>query len=396
MVTKKITEDTYYVGVNDRRIELFENMIPMKEVGVSYNSYLVVDEKTALFDTVEIGFSEHLIEKIQAVLQGRSLDYLIINHMEPDHSGAIRQIRRLYPDVKIVGNAKTFDMVAGYYGITDGLHEVKDGDTLSLGTHTLRFYITPMIHWPETMMTYDELTQTLYSGDAFGTFGALDGGIVDDELDVSRYWDEMIRYYANIVGKYGSPVQKALEKLSSVTLKMICTTHGPVWKQNISEVIALTDKMSRYEASEGIVIVYGSMYGNTGHMAEILAMELNAAGAKNIIVHNISRTHWSDVLRDVFKYKGLIVGSPTYSNELFPEIESLLKKIEVHAVKNRVFGYFGSYTWAGAAVKRLKTFGESMNWAICDIAVEEKQTLKPEQYGELNQMAKQFVELLRK
>ncbi len=393
MITRNITTDTFYVGVNDRRIELFENMIPMTS-GVSYNSYLIVDEKTALIDTVELGFSEIFTEKIQAVLQGRTLDYLVINHMEPDHSGSIRQIKRLFPDIKIVGNTKTFDMVAGYYGIKDNLFEVKDNDSLSLGKHQLRFYMTPMVHWPETMMTYDELTQALFSGDAFGTFGALDGGIIDTELDANRYWDEMIRYYANIVGKYGSPVQKALEKLSSLPMELICSTHGPVWKENISKVIEMTDKMSRYEGEKGVVIVYGSMYGHTEHMAEALAAYLSQKGLKNIIIHNISRTHASFVLRDIFKYKGLIIGSPTYSNELFPEIDSLLQKIEVHAIKNRIFGMFGSFTWAGTAIKRLKTFGEKMNWTICESAVEEKQTLKPEQYTDLETMASEFIKLL--
>ncbi len=393
MITRTITTDTFYVGVNDRRIELFENMLPMIS-GVSYNSYLIVDEKTALIDTVELGFSEIFIEKIQAALKGRTLDYLIINHMEPDHSGSIRQIKQLFPNIQIVGNAKTFDMVAGYYGIKENLIEVKDADSLSLGKHQLRFYMTPMVHWPETMMTYDESTQTLFSGDAFGTFGTLDGGIIDTELDTNRYWEEMIRYYANIVGKYGAPVQKALEKLSSLSIQLICSTHGPVWKENISKVIDMTDKMSRYEAEKGIVIVYGSMYGHTEHMADTLATYLSQKGIKNIIVHNISRTDSSFILRDIFKYKGLIIGSPTYSNELFPEIDSLLKKIEVHAIKNRIFGTFGSFTWAGTAVKRLKTFGETMNWTICDAAVEEKQALKPEQYADLEAMASEFINLL--
>jgi flavorubredoxin len=393
MITRTIITDTFYVGVNDRRIELFENMLPMTS-GVSYNSYLILDEKAALIDTVELGFSEIFIEKIQAALQGRTLDYLIINHMEPDHSGSIRQIKRLYPDIQIVGNARTFDMVSGYYGIQENLMEVKDNDTLSLGKHQLRFYLTPMLHWPETMMTYDETTQALFSGDAFGTFGALDGGIIDTELDANRYWDEMIRYYANIVGKYGVPVQKALEKLAPLQIQLICSTHGPIWKENISKVIDITSKMSRYEAEKGIVIVYGSMYGHTEHMADTLATYLSQKGIKNIIVHNISRTDSSFILRDIFKYKGLIIGSPTYSNELFPEIDSLLKKIEVHAVKDRIFGTFGSFTWAGTAVKRLNSFGQTMNWTICGAAVEEKQTLKPEQYADLEAMASEFVNLL--
>ncbi len=394
MNIRTITTDTFYVGVNDRHIDLFENMLPLP-MGVSYNSYVIVDEKTALIDTVEIGFSELFIEKIQTALQGRTLDYLIINHMEPDHSGSIKQIRHLFPDVKIVGNARTFDMIQGYYGITNNLLAVKDGDSLSLGKHQLRFYFAPMLHWPEVMMTYDETTQTLFSADAFGTFGTLDGGLIDTELNPDRYWDEMIRYYANIVGKYGVQVQKALEKLGSLPIQLICSTHGPIWKENIRKVISLTDKLSRYEADNGVVIVYGSMYGHTEHMAETLANYLSQKGVRNIIIHNVSRSDASFILRDIFKYKGLIIGCPTYCNELYPSIESLLKKIEIRSIKNRIFGTFGSFTWAGVAVKKLRAFGETMDWTVCGANVEEKQALKPEQYADLEAMAEEFAGLLK-
>ena len=355
----------------------------------SYNAYLIADEKTALIDTVDISFGDIFIDKIQSQLQGRSLDYLIINHMEPDHSGSIRLIRKYYPDIVIVGNSKTLSMVEGYYGVADNILEIKDGETLSLGNHKLQFHFTPMVHWPETMMTYDLNEQVLFSGDAFGCFGTLDGAVVDTDMNIDRYWDEMIRYYANIVGKYGNPVQKALKKLTPLDFKLICSTHGPIWKEYISEVVDMYDQMSRYHGEDGVVIVYGSMYGNTELMAETVAQGLAQAGVKNIIIHNVSKSDSSVIIRDIFKYKGLIVGSPTYCNELYPEVESLLRKIEIRGVKNRVFGCFGSFTWASAAVKRLTTFVETMKWKSAELNVDEKQGLKTVNYDACLELGRQ-------
>ncbi len=370
----EIKKDIFYLGVNDRTKYLFENLWPLPE-GVSYNSYLINDEKTALFDSVDICYAEIFFSKLEKALNGKSLDYLIINHMEPDHSGTMGLLRNKYPEVQIVGNARTLDMVKGYYGITNGVTAIKDGDELSLGNHQLQFYLTPMIHWPETMMTYEKTKKMLFSGDAFGTFGTLNGGVTDSQLRPERYWDEMVRYYSNIVGKYGSPVQKALNRLSEVPIEMICSTHGPVWteKENLKKVISLYDKMSKYEADPGVVIAYGSMYGHTEQMAEMIASELAAQGIKDIIMHNVSKSHPSYIVRDIFKYDTLILGSPTYNNQLYPEIESLISKIEGREIKNRKLGYFGSFTWAGAAVKRLKVFAENSQWEIIGEPVEMKQ-----------------------
>lgn len=390
-----ISKDIYYVGVNDRQKHKFENMHPLP-YGVSYNSYLIVDEKVALIDTVDICYGDVFIEKIQSQLKGRHIDYLIINHMEPDHSGSIRLLRKYYPEVTIIGNAKTLGMVTGYYGVDDNFMEVKDGEVLSLGAHQLQFYLTPMIHWPETMMTYDQSEKVLFSGDAFGCFGALNGAVVDSDMNTDRYWDEMVRYYANIVGKYGSPVQKGLQKLASLKIDFICSTHGPVWKEYIAKVVDIYDKLSRYEPlEEGVVVVYASMYGNTELMGEAVTQGLSQAGMKNIVVHDASFSEPSAILRDIFKYKGLIIGSPTYSNELYPEIDSLLKKIEIRGVKNRVFGYFGSFTWAGAAVKKLAAFAETMQWKTADFAVEEKQGLKPDNYKLCLQLGEKVAEMLK-
>lgn len=390
----KIAEEIFYVGVNDRQKDKFENMMPLP-YGVSYNSYLIVDEKVALIDTVEISFGDVFIDKIQSQLNGRAIDYLIINHMEPDHSGSITLIRKYFPNVMLVGNKKTLEMVNGYYGIDDNTLEISDGETLSLGRHILTFHLTPMIHWPETMMTFDETEKVLFSGDAFGCFGTLDGGILDSEINLDKYWDEMYRYYANIVGKYGAPVQKALQKLTSVDIQIICSTHGPVWKEQASKTVDIYDQLSRYEGKNGVVIVYGSMYGNTERMAESVAQGLVMNGIKTVVMHNVSKSDPSIILRDIFKYKGLVIGSPTYCNDLHPEIHSLLTKIELRQVKKRDFGFFGSYSWAGISNKKLAEFGEKMKWRIIDDSVEEKMGLKEDKYLQCVQLGKNLADLLR-
>ena len=377
---KEIANQIYYVGVNDRQKALFENMWPLP-YGVSYNAYLIVDEQTVLVDTVDVCYSDLFLKKVADALQGRTLDYLIVNHMEPDHAGSIRLLRQQYPGVKIVGNTKTFGMLAGFHGITDGLYEVKEGDTLNTGTHQLSFYMAPMVHWPEVMVTYDATDKILFSADAFGTYGTLDGAVVDKDMDCSHYWDEMVRYYANIVGKYGNPVQRALQKLSALEIKTICSTHGPVWQEHVAKAVGIYDRLSRYEAEEGVVILYGSMYGHTEQMAEVIASALADQGVKRIVMHNVSKTPASYILADVFRYKGIIVGSPTYSNQLFPEVEAVLSKIELREVKNRLFGYFGSFSWAGAAVKRLAAFGEKMKWETVGTPAEQKQGMTAADYA---------------
>lgn len=391
---KEIADKIYYVGVNDRQKALFENMWPLP-YGVSYNSYLIVDEKTVLVDTVDVCYSDVFLKKIEDALAGRHLDYLIVNHMEPDHAGSIRLLRQRYPDVQIVGNAKTFGMLAGFHGIKEGLYEVKEGDSLNIGGRSLTFYMAPMVHWPEVMVTYIAEDKLLFSADAFGTYGALDGGVIDTEMNVEHFWEEMIRYYANIVGKYGSPVQKALQKLSGLEIQTICSTHGPVWRENIAKVVAIYDRLSRYEGEEGVVVVYGSMYGNTEQMAEAIASSLADHGVKNIVMHNVSKSPASYILKDIFKYKGLIIGSPTYSNQLFPEVDSLLSKIELREVKNRYYGYFGSFSWAGAAVKRLCAFGEKMKWQTVGCPVEQKQGMIADKYEACLELGKAMAEAIK-
>ena len=391
----QIKEDLYYIGVNDRTKALFENLWPLPK-GVSYNSYLIVDEKTALFDTVDICYSDIFLQKLETALDGKSLDYLVINHMEPDHSCSLRLLKTKYPNIQIVGNKRTADMVSGFYGITDGVMIIEDGQELSLGKHNLVFYLTPMVHWPETMMTYETTEKMIFSGDAFGTFGTLDGGITDKQLHPERYYDEMVRYYSNVVGKFGSPVQKALQKLSHLEINYICSTHGPIWTipEQINKVISIYDKLSKYQGDEGVVIAYGSMYGNTEQMAETIALELAQQGIKEIILHNTSKRSHSYIIRDIFKYKGLIIGSPTYNNKLFPEVATLLAKIEERDMKNRYFSYFGSYTWAGAALKRIAQFAESTNFEIIGTPVEMKQSMSIDTYNACVALGKTMADRL--
>ena len=390
----KLKGKVHYVGVNDRTKALFENLWPLP-YGVSYNSYLIDDERVALVDTVDVGFFELYLKKIRSVIGDQKIDYLIINHMEPDHSGSISLIKQYYPEIVLVGNKKTFDMVEGYYGVTGEKLVVADGSSLALGHHTLNFYLIPMVHWPETMVTYDATEGILFSGDAFGTFGAVNGSPVDTDINTDIYWDEMRRYYSNIVGKFGNPVQKALKKCGGLDIRMICSTHGPVWVENIAKVVGIYDKLSRYEGEEGVVIAYGSMYGNTEELAEVIAEELSAQGIRNVVVRNVSHTHHSFILSDIFRYKGLIVGCPTYNMHLYPEMETLLNKIAAREMKNRVIGWFGSFTWASAAVKKLGEAAANLKLETVGVPVEMKQGAKPANYEQARALAAAMAERLK-
>ena len=392
---QQITKGTYYVGVNDRNKNLFEGLWPLPN-GVSYNSYLIVDEKVCLVDTVEVDFFIPYIRNIQEVIGDRPIDYLVINHMEPDHSGAIELIRKYYPNITLVGNKKTFGMVQGFYGIGTNLLEVKNGDRLALGSRELQFVLTPMVHWPETMVTLDPTTCTLFSGDAFGCFGALNGGVIDAQINCDTFWLEMVRYYSNIVGKYGTPVQNALKKLQGLQIDYICSTHGPVWHEHVAKVIGLYDRMSRYETEEGLVICYGTMYGNTERAAEMIARAASEAGVKNIVMYNVSKTHHSYIIRDVFRYKALIVGAPTYNAGLYHEMEVLLSELAGKDIKNHLLGWFGSYAWAGKAVDRIAEWNETkLHFEPVGTPVELKQSLNEETTAQCFALGKAMAERLK-
>ena len=389
----KLSDHIYFVGVNDRRTSLFENMWPLHR-GVSYNSYLIVDEKITVIDTVEAGHSDKWLSRVRSVIGDKPIDYLIVNHMEPDHSGSINFLKELYPDIVIIGNKKTLPMIEGYYGINDNTKEVSDNESMIIGKHELSFYTIPMVHWPESMVCYEKNTKILFSSDAFGSFGALDGGIFDDELDISYYEDEMRRYYSNIVGKYGNPVQKALSKLSELDLSVIAPSHGPIFREHITAILEKYDKWSQYIGEEGVVVAYASMYGTTAEMADTVARSLAENGIKNIRVYDVSKTHPSYIISDIFKFKGLILGSPTYSNELHPNMESLVTKLSHMGVTNHYFGVFGSFTWAGAAVKKLVEIGENLKWEMINEPVEEKQGLKKDKYQACIELGKNMAERL--
>lgn len=387
--------NVHYVGVNDRNKTLFENLWPLP-YGVSYNSYLIADDDAVvLVDTVDVAFFEVYLKKIRAVIGDSKIDYLIINHMEPDHSGSISLIKQYYPDIVLVGNKKTFDMVDGYYGAGGERKVVAEGDSLKIGRHDLHFYLVPMVHWPETMVTFDSTDGILFSGDAFGCFGALNGGCIDKNINTEIYMGEMRRYYSNIVGKFGNPVQKALQKCSGLDIKMICPTHGPVWEEQISEVVAMYDKLSRYEAEEGVVIAYGTMYGNTEQMAEAIAEELSAQGIKNIVMHNVSKTPHSFILADIFRYKALIVGCTTYNMNLYPEMEALLSKVAARDMKNRLIGYFGSFTWASAAVKKLGEYAAQLKFEVVGNPVEMKQSMSANNEQQARELAVAMADRLK-
>lgn len=390
----EIKGKVHYVGVNDRNKTLFENLWPLP-YGVSYNSYLIDDEKVALVDTVDVCYFEVFLKKIRNVIGDRPIDYLIINHMEPDHSGSISLIKQYYPNITIVGNKKTFEMIEGYYGIVGERHVVGEGDSLSLGYHNLCFSLIPMVHWPETMVTFDTTEGILFSGDAMGCFGALNGGVIDTQINTDIYWNEMVRYYSNIVGKYGVPVQRALQKLQKLNITTVCSTHGPVWTEEIPRVLSIYDRLSRYEAEEGVVIAYGTMYGNTEEVAEAIAEELSKQGIRNIVMHNVSRTHHSYIIADVFKYKGLIVGCPTYNTQMYPEMEALLGKLASREIKGRYMGYFGSFTWASAAVKKIGEFNEKLKFELVGNPVELKQGMKPDTYTQAQELAVAMADRLK-
>lgn len=351
MKVTQISDHVHYIGVNDRISHLFEAMWPLP-YGVSYNSYLVTgSEKSAIIDGVEAAYALRQIDHIREISGDRKPDYLVINHMEPDHSGAITMLREAFPDITIVGNAQTLAMVKGYYGMDINTLAVKDGDTLALGDETLRFTLTPMVHWPETMMTYLEEEKTLFAGDAFGCFGALAGAVVDTDMDTDHYFPEMIRYYSNIVGKYGAFVQKALRKFDHVPVETICPTHGPVWRSRVAEVVGLYDRLSLYEPLDnGVTIIYGSMYGHTESMAEVAAETLADTGVRRISVHNASVSDLSFMLSDIFTHRGLIIASPTYSDTLFPPVRNVMEAIATRGVKNREMLLMGSCTWSQRAV----------------------------------------------
>lgn len=396
MVTiNEISPDIYYVGVNDRRPIRFESLwaIPY---GVSYNSYIVRGDKTALIDTVEVEFADNLINHLDSL--NVVPDYLIINHMEPDHSGSIPYLTSKYPSMKIVGNKLTMGMIKGYYHFDDEtrLITVSNGDTIDLGNGMVfTFYLTPLVHWPETMMTWLDSKGILFSGDAFGCFGALPGEIIDSAIDTSMYFSEMYRYYASIVGKYGKNVQSALSKLSGFEIKYICSTHGPIWHKEIAKVINIYDTLSKYNPiSKDVVIVYGSMYGNTEVAVQYLAEKLFETGVKNVALYDAANVEMSEILSAVWKAKGLVIAAPTYSMDIYPPVDSFIKALEVRELKNRKLGLIGSYTWVPESMRKMKNRFDNLDVDIVG-TVTIKMSLDDDSRQQLNELALSLSAKLR-
>ncbi len=373
----ELSNKVYWLGFNDRRKHLFENQWPL-EKGITYNSYLIDDEKTALIDTAEAPFSGDFVSWVKELLNGKQLDYLIINHMEPDHSGSIVDIIAEYPNVTIVGNRKTQPLLDGFYGVTDNFKLIAEGETLELGKHTLQFFMIPMVHWPESMVTYDQTDNILFSNDAFGSFGTLNGGVFDDEIDLNTtcFNEEVRRYYSNIVGKYGKQVQKALAKLGGLDIKMIAPSHGLIWRSQIPYIIEKYNKWSTHVGEKGVVIVFGSMYGNTEKMADYIARFLNEEGIKNVQVHDASKTHTSYIINDIWKYKGVMFGSATYNGGIFPPMAHLLSDLEHYGLRDRCLGVFGSSSWGGGSIRSINKFAENIKWEIIGEPVEARSTPK--------------------
>lgn len=393
---RKVTDDLYWVGGNDRRLELFENLFPIPN-GVSYNSYLLMDEKTVLFDTVDTSIGRQFLENIEAVLDGRSLDYLVINHMEPDHCSLIDELVIRHPDMKIIGNAKTFPMIGQFYDLDlDGKTvTVKEGETFSSGKHTLHFVMAPMVHWPEVMMTYDETDKVLFSADAFGTFGAMNGTIFNDEIDFDRDWlDDARRYYTNIVGKYGVQVQNVLKKASALDIQYICPLHGPVWRSNLAYLLEKYNTWSTYKPEmQGVMIAYASMYGNTENAVNVLAVKLADAGVKEIKMHDISRTHVSQLISDSFKYSHLVLAAPTYNGGIYPVMANYLDDMKALSVQGRTVAVLGNGSWAPMSAKQMEAkISEMKNMTLLTDNFAVKSALKGTQMSELDALVEKLVE----
>ncbi len=395
---RKVTNDLYWVGGSDRRLELFENLFPIPR-GVSYNSYLLLDEKTVLFDTVDNSIGRQFLDNITALLNGRALDYLVVNHMEPDHCSMIADLMLRYPDMQIIGNAKTFPMIRQFYALDpEGKTiAVKEGDTFSSGTHTFRFLMAPMVHWPEVMLTYDETDKVLFSADAFGTFGALNGAIFNDEMDFDRDWlDDARRYYTNIVGKYGMQVQNVLKKASALDIRIICPLHGPIWRNNLAYLLEKYDIWSSYRPEvKGVMIAYASMYGNTENLANVLACKLADAGITNLTVHDVSRSDVSELIADSFKYSHIVLASPTYNGGVYPAMSNLLEDMNALGIKNRTVAVLGNGTWAPTSAKLMEArLAEMKGMTLLTENFAVKSALQDDQLEDLDELCAKITETL--
>ena len=393
--TRKVTDDLIYVGGSDRRLSRFENLFPIPK-GVSYNSYVLLDEKTVLFDTVDESISRQYIENVVHALNGRPLDYMVVQHMEPDHCAMIDDMLRRYPEAKMVCSAKAVGMFAQFYGTDVAARAlvVKEGDKLSTGEHTLHFVMAPMVHWPEVMVTYDEKDKILFSADAFGTFGALAGNIFDDEITFDTTWmNDARRYYANIVGKYGVQVQALLKKAASLDIEMICPLHGPIWRKDLGLLLEKYQKWSTYEPEDKtVMIAYATMYGNTENAANVLAGMLADKGVKNIAMYDVSETDVSELVAESFRCSHLVLAAPTYNSGIQPKMEAYLSDIKALNLQNRTVAVIDNGTWAATAGKQMIGMLEGMkNMTILENTISIKSALAENQLGALEALADELA-----
>lgn len=393
-----VTKDTYYIGGSDRRLALFENIYPLTD-GVSYNSYLIRDKKTAVLDGVDVSIQEIFLEKLKSALDGKPLDYLIVQHMEPDHSGSLKELMRLYPDVTLVLNALTLQMFKNYNPDIEikNVLLVKEGDTLTLGDHVLTFVMAPMVHWPEVMVTYDSYTKTLFSADAFGTFGALSGNLFADRVSFEKkFEDEARRYYTNIVGKYGDQVQALLKKAQGIQIENICPLHGPIWRQDLVYLMNLYDKWSRYEPEiQGVLIIYGSIYGHSEEAANIVADALGELGLNNLAVYDASKTDKSYLVAEAFKYSHIVFAASTYNMGIFTPVEEVMHDLKYHNLKNRKYALIENGSWAPNSGKLMKDILSCFpNFTQIGSTVSFKSQVKGEDIEKLRALAKEIYESL--
>ena len=393
--TRKINDDIYYLGASDRRIELFENVYPVSQ-GMSYNSYLITDEKTCLMDSVDESVRGQFLENLQYALNGRNLDYMVVQHMEPDHCSIVPELFRMYPDMKLVASLQAFKMMENFYSLQTEERRlvVKEGDTLKLGKHTLKFIAAPMVHWPEVLMTYDVTDKILFSADAFGSFGAMSGNIFADEIDWDKdFKDEARRYYVNIVGKYGLQTQNVLKKASTLDIQMICPLHAHIWRKDLSTIISLYDTWSKYEAEkDSVVIFYGSIYGNTQNAAEILAMQLAENGIENVEVFDTSKTHVSFLVSKAFEYKTLVFAAATYNAEIFDTVQNLITELKNHNLSNRRIGLIENGSWAPVAASKMKAKLETFkNMEVVEPVVKVVSSVTDKNVEELSVLAKELM-----
>ena len=393
--TRKVKDDLIYVGGSDRRLSRFENLFPIPK-GVSYNSYVLLDEKTVLFDTADESISRQYIENVVHALNGRPLDYMVVQHMEPDHCAMIDDMLRRYPEAKMVCSAKAVGMYAQFYGTDVAARAlvVKEGDKLSTGEHTLHFVMAPMVHWPEVMVTYDEKDKILFSADAFGTFGALAGNIFNDEITFDTVWmNDARRYYTNIVGKYGVQVQALLKKAASLDIEMICPLHGPIWRKNLGLLLEKYQKWSTYEPEDKtVMIAYATMYGNTENAANVLAGMLADKGVKNIAMYDVSETDVSELVAESFRCSHLVLAAPTYNSGIQPKMEAYLSDIKALNLQNRTVAVIDNGTWAATAGKQMIGMLEGMkNMTILENTISIKSALAENQLGALEALADELA-----